>query len=219
MKDFKDIQTIVFDWDGTLHESIYIYKPAFLQAYQYLTDLIVVPSKTWSDDEIKSFLGMNPKEMWDQATPGLSEELKQQGSQMISQSMLESIEAGKARLYPKALDVLKYLKSKGYHLVYLSNSKLYYMNAMEKVFNLCDYFDIMICSEMYQFLPKKIILERIMSSIKKPFVVVGDRALDIETGIYNRGNTIGCLYGYGSEAELKDASIKINNINELLDLF
>jgi phosphoglycolate phosphatase len=219
MSHFKEIQTIVFDWDGTLHESMHIYKPAFLRAYQSLVDLKAVPNKAWSDDEIKSFLGMNPKDMWAKATPDLSAKLIEQASQMISESMLESITKGEAVLYPHALEILEYLKSKGYHLVYLSNSKLYYMNAMEQAFNLCEYFDIMICSEMYQFLPKKIILERIMSSIKKPFVVIGDRKLDIETGVYNHGSTIGCLYGYGNEDELKDATLNIHNLYELNQIF
>ena len=27
---------IIFDYDGTLHETLYIYKPAFLKAYDWL---------------------------------------------------------------------------------------------------------------------------------------------------------------------------------------
>ena len=30
---------IIFDYDGTLHNSIKIYKPAFMTAYDYLVDL------------------------------------------------------------------------------------------------------------------------------------------------------------------------------------
>ena len=33
---FSDIKTIIFDWDGTLHESMIIYKDAFQKAYDQL---------------------------------------------------------------------------------------------------------------------------------------------------------------------------------------
>ncbi|PKK93853.1 MAG: HAD family hydrolase, partial [Tenericutes bacterium HGW-Tenericutes-6] len=108
-----------------------------------------------------------------------------------------------------------YLKDKGYHLVYLSNSKTYYMNLMDEVFDLCRYFDLMIASEMYQFMPKKMILERIKSTLQKPAIMIGDRFLDIETGMYNKFDTIGCLYGYGKQNELKDATYLITNIKDL----
>ena len=37
-KEFKNIKNIVFDYDGTLHNSIKIYAPAFREAYNYLID-------------------------------------------------------------------------------------------------------------------------------------------------------------------------------------
>jgi phosphoglycolate phosphatase len=68
MKEFKyipdDVKTIIFDWDGTLHESIHIYKPAFLKAYKYLVENGFVSEYKWKDNEISAFLGMNPKQMW-----------------------------------------------------------------------------------------------------------------------------------------------------------
>ena len=216
--DLSRIKTIVFDWDGTLHDSMKIYKKAFLEAYQYLVDHEYAPNKVWIDKDIQKFLGTNPKEMWESFYPKLSQEVIDTVSPMISRSMTESIRNNEAVLYPGAKEVLIYLKNKGYKLIYLSNSKTYYMNAMDEAFDLCNYFDIMLCSEMYNFISKKYILERIMQSIPKDVVMIGDRDIDIETGKYNKVMTIGCSYGYGSFKELEKADLVIDDIRKLKDI-
>lgn len=217
-KSIKEIKTIIFDWDGTLHESMHIYKPAFLEAHTYLENHGYCPKKTWSDDEIKRYLGMNPKEMWASFEPKLPDEVIQIVSPMISAHMSQAIKQGKARLYDGAIDVLKTLKEKGYHLVYLSNSKTYYMIAMDEAFGLGRYFDLIIASEMYAYLPKKDILNRIKNTLPLTWMVVGDRNVDIEAGMHHDAITVACDYGYGTPDELKDADYHINDIRKLLQI-
>ena len=217
--DFSQVKTIVFDWDGTLHDSMKIYKKAFLEAYQYLVDQKHAPNKVWKDEDIQVFLGKNPKEMWESFEPKLSKEVIESASGIISKSMEKSITNHEAVLYHYALDTLEYLKNKGYKLIYLSNSKTYYMNAMDNAFNLCKYFDMMLCSEMYNFISKKYILERVIKSLPKEIVMIGDRDLDIETGKYNQTLTIGCSYGYGTSNELENADLIINDIQKLREIF
>jgi len=216
--DLSQIKTIVFDWDGTLHDSMKIYKKAFLKAYQYLVDHEYALEKEWKDEEIYVFLGKNPKEMWECFEPKLTKEVIDIVSPMISKSMEESIQKNEAVLYPGALEVLTYLKKKGYKLIYLSNSKTYYMNAMDKTFKLYLIFDMMLCSEMYNFISKKHILERVIQSLPKDIIVIGDRYLDIETGIYNQVRTIGCTYGYGTSKELENADLRIDDIRDLMKI-
>lgn len=218
MKPLEHTKTIIFDWDGTLHDSFHIYKPAFLKSMTYLEKAGYIESAIYDDEIIKSYLGQNPKDMWASFTPSLPEHVQHEASAIISKEMTQSILAKKAKLYDGALEILSYLKEKGYHLIYLSNSKTYYMNLMDETFDLCQYFDVMIASEMYQFIPKKLILERIKSTIKKPAVMIGDRFLDIETGLYNNIETVGCLYGYGTAKELKDAHYMITNLKDLENL-
>jgi phosphoglycolate phosphatase len=217
-QNVQSIKTIIFDWDGTLHESMFIYKPAFLLAYQYLVDHGYAKSRSWHDSEIKRFLGMNPLDMWASFEPKLSFEIIQIVSPMVSKAMAISIQSGKAQLYHGALDVIKTLKHKGYTLVYLSNSKTYYMEAMDKAFELSSFFDIMIASEQYQYIPKKEILNQIKDQLPSPWMVVGDRWVDIEAGKYHGALTVACDYGYGSTQELKDADHHISDIKEIMNL-
>jgi phosphoglycolate phosphatase len=215
----KEIKTIIFDYDGTLHQSLIIYETAFKEAYQYLVKRGIAPVKNWKTDEIKKFLGQNPKEMWDSFFLRLDEETIFQASSIISESMKKQIDEKKAVLYDGALEILTYLKNKGYQLIYLSNSKRYYMEANMHAFNLDRYFDHMICSEDYGYISKVEIIEKIKSMLLGPAAVVGDRIHDIDAGVKHGFVTIACDYGYGSTDELKLATYHIEGIKDLYQLF
>lgn len=216
---FKDTKTIIFDWDGTIHESMAIYYDAFNEAYNYLVSKGLAEKRVFSEYEVSQFLGVNPKDMWTSVLPVLTDSIFAEASQMVSNAMTKAIEANKARLYPHAIETLEYLKNKGYTLVYLSNSKNYYMDKMRNAFDLDRYFDHYYVSEMYNYIPKKNILEAVKNQLNAPMVMIGDRYLDIETGVYNKIKTIGCSYGYGSLDELKEADLIISNLTELKSLF
>ncbi|HAX02622.1 MAG: hypothetical protein A2Y45_01715 [Tenericutes bacterium GWC2_34_14] len=212
---FENIKTVIFDWDGTLHESMHIYEKAFLKGYQHLIDQGYVEHKAFTSKEISSLLGKNPMDMWQSLCPTLDKAYIQEASQIISKEMLQSIERNEAKLYPNVEDVLTYLKEKGYTLVYLSNSKNYYMEAMRKSFQLDRFFDLFLTSEMYNFIPKKMILKEVIHNLQKEMVMIGDRDMDIETAQFNAIKSIGCLYGYGNASEFVDADCTIHDIIEL----
>lgn len=214
----KKYKTIIFDYDGTLHESLAIYQKAFIKAYDYLVKENLQPDRIWTSAEIGAFLGQNPKEMWASFRPTLTEETITYVSNLIGEEMRHAIGRGEAKLYDNTIFVLETLKKQGYHLVYLSNSKTYYMEAHSKAFELDKYFDSMICSEMYHYIPKKHILERIKPAFEAPMLMVGDRIHDMESGYHNHIDTVACDYGYGTKEELKDATYHISDIKDLLNL-
>ncbi|MBL4935055.1 HAD family hydrolase [Clostridium sp. YIM B02515] len=216
LKLFKDIKTIFFDYDGTLHNSIAIYAPAFRKAYEYLVEEGYVQQRDWSNSEISYWLGFNPQDMWKRFIPDLSEELRQHCSSIIGEEMKRLIEQGKPVLYEGAIETLNYLKNKGYHLVFISNCKNYYKESHSKLFKLDRYFEALICSDEYNFIPKHEILSIIKNNYPEAMVIVGDRNQDIEAGKKNNIHTIGCSYGFALEKELDDADILIGDIRELV---
>lgn len=211
----EHVKTIYLDYDGTLHDSINIYTPAFQKAYDYLVDKGLAQRKKWTRDEISYWLGFNPEEMWKNFMPELTLDIKEQCSHIIGRNMELQLEQGKAVLYKGAIEILEYLKKKGYILIFLSNCKIYYKESQNKLFHLDKYFDQLICSEEYNYIPKYEILKQIRVNYPEEMVIVGDRMYDIEAGKKNRIYTIGCNYGYGLPGELDDAEFRINNINEL----
>ena len=59
------IKTIIFDYDGTIHQTLGIYEPAFRETYQWLTEQKVAEEQKIASSRIAGWLGLNSKEMWD----------------------------------------------------------------------------------------------------------------------------------------------------------
>ena len=132
--------------------------------------------------------------------------------------MRDSILNHEGVLFEGALDTLAYLKEKGYTLVYLSNSKNYYMEINKNEFRLDRYFDLFVSSEMYDYIPKKDILAKLKETLPKPILMVGDRIHDMESGHANQIDTVACLYGYGKEEEFIGSTYQIDDIKALKKL-
>jgi phosphoglycolate phosphatase len=115
--------------------------------------------------------------------------------------------------------VLSYLKTKGFHLVFISNCKVYYKDCHNKLFQLDKYFEELASSEEYKFIPKYEVLKRIKDKYPQDMVIIGDRKQDMEAGEKNNIYTIGCSYGFSLKGELDNADITIDNILALKKLF
>ncbi len=162
---FKNINTIFFDYDGTLHNSIKIYGHAFRKAYAYLVEQGIAEQRDWSDKEISYWLGFNPQEMWKTFMPDLEENIWLKCSAIVGKEMKSLIEKGNVYLYEGALDTLRYLKRRGYKLIFISNCKLSYKESPIKYFDLGNYFEELVCSEEYNFVPKYKVSKNVTISI------------------------------------------------------
>jgi len=216
---FNRIKTIFFDYDGTLHNSIRIYAPAFRKSYAYLVEQGAAKKRDWTDQEISYWLGYNPPAMWEEFMPGLEEDIRKKCSAMIGEEMKSLTEKGYAELYEGSIETLKYLQNKGYKMVFISNCKVNYRDTHNEIFSLGDYFEELVCSEEYNFVPKFEVLKDIKSRYKEEMVIIGDRNQDIEAGNKNGIYTIGCSYGFSLEDELEDADLIIDDISELKKYF
>ena len=67
---------LVFDYDGTLHETMRVYKPGIGGAVKWLRSEHGIDVNMPSDRRIKKWLGMNTAEMWEDFMPGLPPSLK-----------------------------------------------------------------------------------------------------------------------------------------------
>ena len=212
---FQNVKTIFFDYDGTLHDSIKIYAPAFKKAYEYLAAEGHVEERVWEEKEISHWLGFTRKEMWEKFMPELDEEIKDRCSSIIGKEMKKQMADGNSVLYDGTIETLKYLKDKGYRLVFLSNCGIEYRNSVNELFQLDQYFEALVCAEDYDYIPKYEILGKIMDKYPQEMIMVGDRMKDIEAGVKNNIYTVGCSYGFGEKEELVESDIIINDIKEL----
>lgn len=212
---------LIFDYDGTLHDSIKVYAPALRRVYADLAAAGHVPLRNFSDEDIGKWLGWSPKDMWNAFAPDLPDELKLDSIAAVGRGMLQGIAAGNSELYPGTEDVLAELRGAGHTLIFLSNCRHDYMEAHRANFGLDRFFSGFYCSEDYGQIPKPRIFEHIRDDLadgdagKNEFVAIGDRLHDMELAYEHGLRSIGCLYGFGDSDELKDATAKASAVTEI----
>ena len=207
--------TLVFDYDGTLHDCIRIYAPAFRLAYRRLAERRLVPDRDWREEELTRWLGLSAPVMWATFAPQLPEEERQEASAAIGSEMIRLVRAGDARLYPGAADALAALRSSGAELVFLSNCKRAYLEAHREVFVLDRYFSAFFCAQDWDWLPKGEILASVRDRFPGPMAVIGDRQQDREAAERVGCPFVGCTYGYGTPEELEGAAALARRPEEL----
>lgn len=195
---------LVFDFDGTIHNTEITYKKAITESLSELNLDI-------NDFDFKSFIGMGPKDVWDIILKDDSDKtsyIKKNGDRIIKY-MKESGE-----LYNGAIETLSYLKDK-YDLFILSKCRRVYMEAAREKFGLDSFFSKYFIGEDYDYLEKYKILR---DEIKEDYIIIGDRREDMEAGLKNNQRAIFAAYGYGSPSEADGVNISISSIKELNDI-
>ena len=209
--------TIVFDYDGTLHDTKRLYGCAFRKAYDMLVSEGYAPERFYSDRDVSKYLGVSAPDMWKSFMPELPQDIVHRASMTIGNEMTDGILNGRAKLYDGIPEMLDVLKSKGHRLMILSNCRHAYMEAHRSALGLDRWFSDYFCGEDYGFIPKEEIF-RVLTE-RHPdnrFIMVGDRYSDIKAGTANGVFTIGCAYGFGSPDELADSDVVVNSPMEIL---
>lgn len=208
---------LIFDYDGTIHNSMKTYAPAFRNTCKWLSDNGYIAAKEYSDSEISCWLGFNSNDMWSSFHPELSLEIREKARVMLGEDMANRIENGEGALFAGAEEALYTLKASGYRLIFLSNCRVHYMERHKRVFSLDRFFHSFYCCEEFGFIPKYEIFRKFRNSFDGDYIVIGDRFHDIETAILNNLKSIGCAYGYGTDKELLDTDIIVNNVSDIPD--
>ena len=207
--------TLIFDWDGTLHNTLHLYGKAFRIAYQELVEGGYAPPRYCSDEEMSQYLGMNAPDMWNAFMPNLPQEVKSAASNRVGREMVQLIEQGEAVLYDGVPAMLDQLQGQGHTMVFLSNCKHAYQEAHRRQFELDRWFSGYFCCEDYDFRPKEEIFPLISAQFPGPYLVIGDRASDFKVAQAHGLKSIGCGYGFGTQAELNMASIVVRSCRDI----
>ncbi len=208
---------IVFDYDGTLHHSLPLYRSALEQVMQEMNALGLNPQGVLTERKITRWLGMTPDQMWREFMPGLDPDLQRRFSRDIGQWMVRKT-GQLGGLYDDVEETLLVLRNRGWRLMILSNAKQAYLDAHRQTFGLDRFFDGYLAAEAFGYLPKWKIYRNIERNEAVTQLVVGDRLDDVIAGVRNGVPVVGCGYGYGDRLELYGANIRIEQFSELLDL-
>ncbi len=211
----KNIQTLIFDWDGTLHDTESLYGESLRQTLKWLeTQGYAVPADQ-SDARFRKYLGINAVDMWKDFMPELLDSMKKACSQRTGDNIVRLIQAGKARMYPRAMETLRELQKMGYRLVILSNCKVSYMDAQRAFFGLDEVMEDYYCCGAYDFRPKEEIFPYIQKKFPAGYCMIGDRASDRKVSDCWEIPFIGCSYGFGDAEELAGSDGILDAIDQL----
>lgn len=206
---------LLFDYDGTLHNCLLIYAPAFRGICEILAAEGLIPRREYTDAEIGAWLGLPSAEMWATFAPELPPKQRQRASRYIYNSMITAIQSGRARLYAGAAATLKKLRDAGHRLFFLSNCEHMYMQAHRAAFHLDDYFTAMYCAEDCGWRTKADIFPDILAAHPGDYLMIGDRRHDMAVAEQHGLPAIGCAYGYGTAAELANADHIAQSVTEI----
>lgn len=207
--------TLIFDWDGTLHNTKKLYAKAFRKTFAHLVKEGYAEERFYTDDEASIYLGVSAKDMWNMFMPDLPEEVKKRSAEELGQEMIRLINAGEAQLFENVPEILKVLKKKNHNIVFLSNCSHKLQEAYRNNFNLDRWFSDYYCCEDYDNLSKEKIFKLVAKKYAGPYIVIGDRDSDMKVADVNHLKSIGCLYGFGSENELKTAQSYVENCTDI----
>lgn len=208
--------TLVFDYDGTLHDTAAPYGVAVREAAAWLAAQGCPPRRELTDAALTRYLGMTAPEMWADFMPGLEEGLRREASARIGRAMIRQVLSGQSRLYPGIPEALEALRRAGHRLLMLSNCARSYMDAQREAFGLDRWFEGYYCAGDYGFRPK----EEVFSVLRgehpdRAYCMIGDRASDIRVATVHGLPSVGCAYGFGTAAELADAALRVQSPAEL----
>lgn len=218
---------LVFDNDGTLHETLRIYEPAARAGIDRLKESGHPEISQPALSQIQSWIGMNMHEMWADFYPTLPEEEKQSIARFIGQHMIRELDEGGGGWFDGVEEMLTLLKEAGFAMAILSNCGVDYAEAHWRRFQMERFFVAFFTCETYNEAPKSEILCEIARDpeaaiLKEPvhnpaaeaapeklalFGMAGDRASDLAAAAAAEVPFFGCLYGYGNgELEAKQES-------------
>jgi HAD superfamily hydrolase (TIGR01549 family) len=213
------IDTIIFDFDGTLFKGDTLSLPIYQECLSILIKEFHYNMKFPSDETILSFFGKQQDEIYEELLHNANPDIINAFAECIESTEVTAFREGKGDLYEGVQETLQELKNRNYKLAICTNAREDYFDAAVERFQLDKYFTIMYAAGMFKDKDKVWMVQKIIEKLKSSsFAVIGDRHHDIEAAKVNDGIAIGCTYGFGSE-EVKKADIRIKNFKELLLIF
>lgn len=198
--------TLFFDYDGTLHNSMAIYGPAFRRAYSWLVEEGYRKPQKISDEWISQWLGFTVEQMWTTYAPDLPETVWRKAASLVAYEMDSRTDAGQARLFDGIPEALTAVKEAGFELAVLSNCRTKYLETHRRMFQLDQWFDAYYWAEAYHDIPKWSIYQRISSTQPKPHIMIGDRFHDQEVSLKSGIPFVACAWGFARDGELDQVS-------------
>lgn len=222
--DFKDKELIIFDFDGTLINSI----PDLATAINKMLTHFNLPGI--DIDLIASFVG-NGASMLVKRALQLAMQDTEPTSDFFAEafafylSAYKEVSCQKTFTYPGVVETLNYLDKKGYKMVICSNKPFDYIEPILDFLSIKSYFKRWLGEDS---MPEKkphaaplLYLAKEMNTTAEKSIVVGDSKNDILAAQNAGMNSVGVTYGYNYNENIADykPSVVLDSFSDLQKIF
>ncbi|MBN1593289.1 MAG: HAD family hydrolase [Candidatus Coatesbacteria bacterium] len=219
MCELNEIDSVILDMDGTIVLSRDVAVESIRRAAQEIYDNLGIDREPPSEEKIFESIGMPSPQYFAALFPDMESEQRAAIHRRVYELEGRLLHDGFGCFAPGAPDALVKLRDMGLKLAMASNCGNEYFSSNIEVFNLGDYFDIMLCAGMRGYPEKSVLVEEILTKFgSRNAMMVGDRYYDIEAALNCGLFPVGCTYGYGTMEELAEAKALIKDLGELTGL-
>ena len=189
------LRVLIFDWDGTLVDSI----KRIVEAMHMASDICAVPRCT--DEEVRAIIGLAMPQAYDVLYPAADDaDLKQRYIHAYSEQYL-LLEEQPSPFYPGVLDALEHYRSAGYKLAVATGKSRRGLHRVLSGHNMVDYFDITRCADETRSKPDPLMLHEILkycAAAPEQAIMVGDSPFDLRMA--KNANVPSIAVSYGAQS-------------------
>ncbi len=214
MKNRFDL--IIFDWDGTLVDSVDWIVSCMIEAAR--EQGCAIPN----EQDVRDIVGLSIHKALDRLFPGLDEGT---GKKLIASysERFFSKQITREDLFEGVNDMLQSFKQAGYQLAVATGKGRYGLDRAMHGTGLDDFFDITRCADETASKPSPDMLDEIINEMnvsKHRVVMVGDSVHDMEMAVNAGISSIAVLCGANSQKQLQQFNplLNIQQTTELLEI-
>jgi phosphoglycolate phosphatase len=211
----SEIKLIIFDLDGTLVDSL----DDLTDATNHM--LAFAGRRELTREGVRQLVGQGARRLVERALVNGSEDEIERGMDAFLTYNGAHL-ADRSHPYPGVRETLEALQGRGVPLTLISNKNVALCRGLLQVLGLDGYFAAVLGADSLPFRkpsPEPLLkLLRDFDTSPASTLMVGDSINDVAAGRGAGVVTVGCTYGYGDPAELRDADYRIDALPQLLKL-
>lgn len=209
-----DYRLLIFDWDGTLVDSI----GRIVEAVHRASDRCNLPRCT--DEQARSIIGLGLPEAIRALYPEIGDEQLSRLYQRSYSDAYLQLETEPSALYDGVEDTLDRLRQQGFTLAVATGKTRRGLDRMLKIYGWQDYFEVTRCADETASKPDPRMLHEVMAHCgvtPQQSLMVGDSSFDLQMALHAGVDSVAAAYGAQPLAQLEQYRPKrvIHTFSEL----
>lgn len=209
-----DYELLIFDWDGTLVDSI----GRIVESMHWAADSCELAR--CSDAQVKGIIGLGLPEAIASLHPELVEATLVERFRRCYSERYLALEAEPSALFPGVAEALEMFRAQGYRLAVATGKSRHGLQRVLEGRGWLDYFDVTRCADETASKPSPLMLEEILEHCGVPAeraLMVGDSSFDLRMARHAGVDCVAVGYGAQPLAVLREhgPALAIENFMEL----